>query len=133
MLVKEITYTDFNGKERKEKFLFNLNKSELVKMELSAEGGYAERLQSIVDAKGNAEIMTIFEKIILAAYGEKSEDGKRFMKSAEISEAFSQTAAYDQLFIELITDADAAAKFINAIIPDEVKPDHQAIPAPPVK
>ena len=40
------------------------------------------------------------------------------MKSEEISNGFAQTEAYSQLFMELATDADAAAAFVNGIIPN---------------
>ena len=133
MLIKTIEYTDYNGTPRKEAFLFNLTKSELMKMELGTSGGYAEKLQAIVDANEGPEIMRIFEEIILKAYGRKSEDGKRFEKSKAISEEFSQTAAYDQLLMELLTDSDKAANFINELIPEDLKQDISSIPAPPLK
>lgn len=120
MLKKTITYTDYNGVERTEDFYFNLSKAELAEMELSTEGGFAEMIQRIVNAKDAAAIVDIFKKMILKAYGIKSDDGKRFMKSKEISEAFSQTEAYSQLFIELSTNADAGAAFVKGIMPADM-------------
>ena len=117
MLKKTITYVDYNGVERKEDFYFNLSKSEIMKMELGTTGGLAEKIQRVVDAQDGPAIMTIFEDLILTAYGEKSLDGKRFIKSKELSEAFSQTEAYSKLFMELATNDVAAANFINGIIP----------------
>lgn len=117
MLKKVITYTDYNGTERTENFYFNLTKAELMEMELGTSGGMADMIQRIVDAKDAPAIMKIFKELILKAYGEKSADGKRFMKSEEISTAFAQTEAYSQLYMELATDADEAAKFVNGIIP----------------
>ena len=84
---------------------------------MSTSGGLAEQLQKIVDAKDAPAIIKTFKELILKAYGEKSADGKRFEKSEEISRAFSQTEAYSQLFMKLATDADAAADFVNDIIP----------------
>lgn len=118
MLKKKITYTDYNGTERTEDFYFNLTKAEITEMELGTTGGLAEMIRKIVDAQDAPSIVKIFKDIILKAYGEKSPDGKRFIKSDEISTAFSQTEAYSQLFMELAMDADAAAEFINGIIPN---------------
>lgn len=120
MLKKTITYVDYNGAERTEDFYFNLSKAEIMEMELSTTGGLAETIQKIVNAKDAPAIVKIFKDLVLKAYGEKSADGKRFVKSQEISEAFSQTEAYSQLFMELATDADAAAAFVNGIVPKDI-------------
>lgn len=117
MLKKTITYTDYNGTERTEDFYFNLSKAELMEMEMSTTGGMIELIQRIVAAQDSPAIIKIFKDLIMKAYGEKSLDGKRFIKSEEISNAFAQTEAYSQLFMELATDADAAARFVNGIIP----------------
>ena len=117
MLKKTIEYTDFNGEERKEDFYFNLTTAEIMEMEMGVAGGFSEMIQRIVDAKDTPSIIKIFKELILKAYGEKSPDGKRFIKSEELSTAFSQTEAYSSLFMELATDADAAAKFVSGIIP----------------
>lgn len=118
MLKKKITYTDYNGTERTEDFYFNLTKAEIMEMELGTSGGLAEMIQRIVDAQDAPSIIKVFKDLILKAYGEKSPDGKRFIKSKEISESFSQTEAYSQLFMELATDSVAAAEFVNGIMPN---------------
>ena len=118
MLKKKITYTDYNGIERTEDHYFNLTKAEIMELELGTAGGFAEMIQRIVDAQDAPSIIKVFKDLILKAYGEKSPDGKRFIKSKEISDAFSQTEAYSQLFMELATDADAAAEFVNGIVPN---------------
>ena len=120
MLQKTITYTDYNGNSRTEDFYFNLTKTELMKMEMGTNGGLSEMVKSIIAAQDQAALIQIFEDLILKAYGVKSLDGKRFEKSTQLSEAFAQTEAYDQLFMELATDADAAAQFINGIVPAEM-------------
>ena len=119
MLKKTITYTDYSGNERTEDFYFNLSKAEVMEMEMSTSGGLAQMIQRIVASQDAPAIIDIFKKLILKAYGEKSPDGKRFVKSEELSTAFSQTEAYSQLFMELATDADEAAKFVNGIVPAE--------------
>lgn len=120
MLEKTITYTDYNGSQRTEKFHFNLTKAEIMEMEMSTTGGLAEMIQKIVAAQDSPAIIKIFKEMILKAYGEKSPDGKRFIKSEEILTAFAQTEAYSQLFMELATNADAAAKFVNGIVPSDM-------------
>ena len=91
MLKKTITYTDYNGVERKEDFYFNLTKAELMEMEMSTAGGLAETIQKIVDTKDAPSIIKIFKDLVLKAYGEKSADGKRFIKSKGRAEALAQT------------------------------------------
>lgn len=121
MLTKKMTYVDFNGVERTEEFYFNLTRAEVMKMETSVDGGLAEKIQRIVDIKDGNEIMKIFHDFILAAYGEKSPDGRHFVKSEEISKAFEQTQAYSDLFWELATDPVAASAFIEAVLPTIVE------------
>lgn len=120
MLKKTITYTDYNGVERTEDFYFYLSKADLIEMEMGTTGGFAEMIQKVVNAQDAPAIIKIFKDLILKAYGEKSADGKRFIKNDEIRDAFSQTEAYSQLFMELATDSDAAAKFVNGIMPADV-------------
>ena len=120
MLKKTIPYTDYNGVERKEDHYFNLTKAEIMEMELSITGGLAEMIQRIVAAQDQPAIMKIFKDLIRKSYGVKSADGKRFIKSQEIWEEFEQTEAYSILFMELATNADAAAKFINGVVPADM-------------
>lgn len=120
MLKKTITYTDYNGSELTEDFYFNLSKAEIMEMEMGTTGGLAEMITKIVAAQDAPAIIKVFKDLILRAYGEKSADGKRFIKSNELSTAFSQTEAYSQLFMELATDAEAAAAFVNGIIPTDM-------------
>lgn len=122
MLKKTITYTDYNGNERTEDFYFNISKAEAVEMEMSVNGGLSEMAQKIVAAQDMPAIIKLCKDMILKAYGEKSLDGKRFMKSDEISDAFAQTEAYSTLFMELASDPDAAARFFNGIVPKDNTP-----------
>lgn len=120
MLKKTVTYVDYNGVERTEDFYFNLSKAEVTEMELSVEGGFSKMLEEIVKSKDNVRIMELFKQMVLKAYGEKSADGKRFVKSKELSEAFSQTEAYSEIFMELALDEKAAAAFVNGIMPQNL-------------
>lgn len=128
MLKKTFTYTDYNGVERTEDHYFNLSKAELMEMELSTTGGLAEMINKIVAAQDAPAIVKVFKELVLKAYGQKSADGRRFIKSKELSDEFAQTEAYSQLFMELATDADAAAKFVNGIVP--AMDNTSSIPAP---
>lgn len=121
MLKKTVKYTDYNGVDRTEDFYFNLTEAEVTEMELCTDGGMAEMIQRIVAANDTPTLVRIFKDLVLKAYGEKSADGKRFIKSDEISTAFSQTEAYSQIFMELSTNAEKAAEFINGIFPTRLQ------------
>lgn len=127
MLKKTMTYTDFDGNERTEDFYFNLTKAELLEMEVSAEGGMQQSIKKIIDSRNGKEIANIFKDIILKSYGEKSLDGKHFMKSKEIADAFKNTQAYSDLYMELATDDEKAAAFINGIIPKDYQMDEKEL------
>lgn len=120
MLKKTIAYTDYDGNERVEDFYFNLNKAELAEMELSANGGLQKLLKKIIAEQDNSKIVGYFKELILKSYGEKSLDGKRFIKNQELREGFEQTEAYSELFMELASDADKAAAFVEGIIPKDL-------------
>lgn len=130
MLKKTITYTDYNGVERKEDFYFNFSKAEVVEMEMQTSGGLVETIEKIVNSQDQRAIIDIFKDLVLKAYGEKSPDGKHFLKFDEngnpLSKKFAQTEAYSILFMELAFDADAAAKFFNAVIPKNLDVDQKA-------
>lgn len=117
MLKKTIKYVDYNGETREEDFYFNLSKAEVTEMELSKEGGMSEYIKKISAAQNAPELIKLFKDIITKSYGEKSLDGKRFIKNKELTEAFTQTEAYSELFVELASNADEAVKFINGIMP----------------
>lgn len=120
MLVKTINYTDYNGNEREEEFYFHLNKAESIKLEMSVNGGLSTYIKRLAATQDGHEIMNLIEKIILMSYGEKSNDGKRFIKSDELTKAFTETEAYSSLFTELVTNPDKMAAFINGIVPKDV-------------
>ncbi len=121
MLKKTVTYTDYNGVEREEDLYFNLNQSELLEMEASVDGGMSAMLEKIVAEQNPKKIMEFFKDFLLKAYGQKSADGRRFIKSDELREEFSQTEAYNKIFTELAFDANAAAAFVNGVMPKETK------------
>lgn len=121
MYKKTITYTDYNGEKRTEDFYFNLTKAEIADMQFSTEGGLGEYIQKIVAAKSTVEISKLFKKLIALSYGEKSPDGRRFVKSAELSEEFMQTEAYSDFYIMLASDEKEASAFFDGIIPSDLR------------
>lgn len=134
MLVKKIKYTDFDGVEREEDFYFNLSKNELIEWELSVEGGLKAFIEGIVMSKDIPKIAEQFKKLILKSYGEKSPDGKRFIKSEELSKAFSETNAYDELYMSFFgpDGGSKAADFVVGILPPDMKVDDRLRAAVPV-
>lgn len=120
MLKREFTYTDFNGVERKETCYFNLNKQEILEMQLTTAGSFTAILQRIVDANDNVKLANFFKEIILKAYGVKSDDGRMFIKNDKVREEFTYTPMYEQLYIELSTDAVKASNFVKGIMPAEL-------------
>lgn len=136
MLEKKITYTDFNGAERTETFRFNLNKAEILEMELGTAGGLTQMIEKLVEINDYPQIVKLYKNFILSSYGEKSLDGKQFIKSAEIRDKFEQSGAYEQLFMELLSDPEKASAFVNGVMPkvpgtngDHEKPELKLVEA----
>lgn len=121
MVTKKIKYTDFNGVEREEEFMFNLTEAEITEMELTTDGGLSDSIQKIISAQDTPQIIATFKMLLLKSYGQKSADGRRFIKSDELAKEFSETNAYSKLFMELATDDKLAVAFINGIIPESMR------------
>lgn len=119
MLKETISYIDYNDVERKEDFYFNLNKAELMNMSLSVDGGLETKIRKIIQTRNVPELQKIFQDLILKSYGQKSDDGKRFIKSEELTKEFTESEAYVNLYMELSMDAEKAVKFINSIMPKD--------------
>lgn len=117
MIKKTVKYVDYNGVERVEDFYFNMTKAEIAEMEMSVEGGFSKMLKELIASKDNVRIVQLFKEMVLKSYGEKSPDGRRFIKNKELSEAFAQTEAYSEIFMELALNEEAAAAFVNGIMP----------------
>lgn len=121
MFKKTVTYVDYDGVERTEDFFFHLTQAEALKLNFSEQGGLQKTIEKIIAENDQKRIIEIMEKLVLEAYGEKSPDGRRFMKTPEIKAAFAQTEAFSDIFMELATDAEAAAEFVNGITPKVAK------------
>ena len=120
MLKKTITYTDYDGMERTEDFWFNLSKTELTKLDAELPGGVLGVLRKIIDKKDRKALVDFIETLILRSYGEKTLDGKSFVKTPDMAEEFMQTPAYDELFMSILSDTDSQTSFINGVIPQSM-------------
>ncbi len=129
MLKKSITYVDYNGVERTENFYFNLNKAETLGYIIGFEGGIESFIEKVVQEEDVKKLWDLWSDFILMCYGEKSSDGRRFIKSKELSEGFKQTEAYNNLVMELVSGKGADnAKFVNAVVADvEKDPNKKAL------
>lgn len=121
MLIRTIEFEDFDGNIRKEEHCFHMSKAEIIKW-LTTSGDYTldRVLDRLAKERNGKKVMEIFEDLIRRSYGKKSLDGRRFMKSDEISREFMETEAYSILFTELVSDAKKAANFVNSIIPKDI-------------
>jgi len=124
MVKKTITYEDFDGNERTEDFYFNLTEAELVDLHVSIEGGFENKLKEIINTKNQTELIKYFKEIVLMSYGQKSLDGRTFVKNDAIRDEFKSTMAYSNIWMELVTDDKAAADFVNGILPKKLTSDH---------
>ena len=129
MLKRTMKYEDYNGNQITEDFYFNLTEAELAEMQLSVDGGMAALMETVVNTNDIPTLIKVFKKILLASYGKKSPDGKRFIKNDAIREEFEQCPVYSDLFMELAGDATKAANFINAIIPQSARSQMETVPA----
>ena len=121
MITKRITYIDYNGNERTENFDFHLNKVEALDFAMSIDGNLTDYVKECVEKDNKVALIGMVKTIVEKAYGKRSEDGRRFMKSEEISRSFIETEAYAILMTELVSDSEKAAEFINGALA-EIKP-----------
>ena len=117
MIKETVTYTDFNGEEVTDDLYFNLNKMELL--EMSALFNDGKVLEEAVKKGDKVAIIKYFKTIILNAYGKKSEDGKKFLKSDEIRKEFENSEAFSEFMFSILSDeGDKAEKLLTGLIPD---------------
>ena len=115
------TYTDYDDNQRTEDFYFNYSEAELADLQFSVSGGLAGMINKIIKTNDMPKLVELFRELIQKAYGEKSNDGRRFMKSPELTKEFTETVAYSQIYMRLATDSKAAQEFINKVIPKSMK------------
>lgn len=115
------TYTDYDDNQRTEDFYFNYSKAELADLQFSVAGGLAGMIDKIIKTNDIPELVKLFRELIQKAYGQKSNDGRRFIKSPELTKEFTETVAYSQIYMRLATDSKAAQEFINKVVPKSMK------------
>lgn len=120
MYKQTIKYEDYNGVEREEDFYFALSEAELTELQLGVEGGYAAMVEKIIKAKDTPALIRIFKDLLIRSYGVKSDDGRRFIKSEKLTEEFTQTPAYSEMFMMLATDDKKASAFVKGIVPKKL-------------
>lgn len=129
MLKKEVVYEDFDGETQTKVLHFNLTKAELSRMIMDEMtfgeneddepvNGLSERINNVIARRSGKELMEMFDWLIEKSYGVR--EGERFVKSEELFEEFTQTAAYDAFYMELLTDTDAMIEFVNGVMPKDV-------------
>lgn len=121
MLTKSITYSDYNGVEHTKDFYFNLNAAELNRLNFTTPGGLEQYVKNITENNDVVAAADLFDKLITMSVGEKSEDGLRFIKSKEITDAFVQSEAYSVFFMEVLSNRETSENFVNHIIPDKLR------------
>ena len=121
MLTKTVKYTDYNGNERTETLNFHLTKAEIAEMELSMPGGMSATIQRIIEAQDTKELIAIFKDLLLRSYGVKSPDGRRFIKNDKVKTEFVECPAFSDIFMDMVTNDELAAEFVNGVIPDTMK------------
>ena len=117
MIKETLTYVDYNGVERTEDFYFHLSKAEILDIETTMPNGSIEEwANSIFATREYDKLWKLFSNLVKQSYGIKSADGRRFMKSEEISKEFSETEAYPVLIEKFLTEPDFASNFFNSLV-----------------
>lgn len=120
MFRKVVAYTDFLGNEREKTLYFHLTEAEVLQWEGMLSGTLSEKIQQIQQSKNLDETIKVFTEIIDKAYGDLTPDGEYFYKSPEILAKFKATQAYSKFYMELATNDEVGAAFINEIFPAEM-------------
>lgn len=126
MLIRPITYEDFNENEVTETFHFHLAKSEIIDLEVEYKQGYREMIEEIIKTDDRKELVAQFKKIILLTYGVRSEDGKSFIKDEELTKKFAQSAAFESLYMEFLTKDGTAIEFLTGVLPRDLRREIEA-------
>lgn len=120
MFKKSLTYKDWNGVERTEEFRFNLSKTDIQLLNAKHPGGLFNYMKSCYEAMDVPKMMDFFVMLIMESYGVVSEDGRRFEKSPELSKAFQETKAFDEIFQWLYNEKGAINEFLTKVVPDDL-------------
>lgn len=121
MLTKTVTYIDLNGKEVTDTLYFNMTKSEIAAMQVRMDGMFIDHLKDLVEGKHIEKLFHVFRDIVLDSYGEKSEDGRRFIKNQKLRDDFESSLAFDAIFTEILMDPDKQSAFVREILPPDMR------------
>lgn len=120
------TYTDYNEVEKTETFWFNLNKAELMQLALGPKGGLEGVIEEITRTTDTGRVLDLIKEILLMSYGRKTPDG-RFAKTDDDGHKyaleFEQTAAFDEIYVDLFNDVDSLIAFVNGVVPAKLRDD----------
>ena len=123
MYKKQITYIDLDGNERTENLYFRLSESEIADMQYSVAGGFANMLMEMINKQDVPAIMEEFKKFIMLSYGEKTPDGRGFIKVRDghrLADDFIQTEAYNKFYMTIMNDPEEIVRFVNGIFPKDM-------------
>lgn len=129
MISKKVKYVDFNGNECEETLYFNMNEAEGVRLQhtgaavlgFDSKKEFSTVIEEVVKSGDNKALLDLLDMLLVESYGEKSEDGKRFIKTKAMKEAFIQSAAYPAVYVEIMKDEKAAKNFFKGIFSYNVK------------
>lgn len=120
MIKKTINYENFDGEEITEDAYFHLTKAELLDLEYKEETPFTEYLKQMQDSTTPKTVLHVLRELISASYGKKTDDGKRFVKNEELTNAFVSSDAYSELLFGLLNDPEEATKFFESIMPPKL-------------
>lgn len=134
MFTVNVTYIDFDDQEYTERLYFNMTKVEFMRWQAESGDNLTERMKTALEKHDSSKIMDYFEELIRRSYGEKSDDGKRFVKDPQKTRDFMTSAAYDELFWRITQNQEECNAFMRGVLPNvppsgEVKQNAVSNPA----
>ena len=128
MVKKMVTYTDFTGNEVTKDFYFNLTKMEFKELDERIPGGLQNLMDKLLTERDKGLTVKLLAILMLAAYGEKTEDG-RFVKEdihgRPLSSYFKVSEAWDVLFMNMVKNERELSEFLVGIVPKDMQADAQ--------
>ncbi len=114
-----VQFENFDGETVSEDLYFHLNIKELQDME-KWDVPLTQRIAKLTKTEDGKEAFDLMRDIVEAAYGERSEDGKRFVKNPEVLKNFTEGLAYDEVILKFIDGTTDLSKFIEGLLPKKV-------------
>ena len=119
MIKKTVVYENLDGKTESEVVYLNINMIELTELEFVAEKSISDILKEIGETPSMADALKTFKMFLRFAYGVKSPDSKKLLKSDSIWESFENSEPYSALLWEMLNDAPKAVDVIMGILPQK--------------